>query len=296
MSVAAVSPQPVSPGVPNPVGPVPVPAVSTSGADFRRAGAPVRRKRRNPLLALLRPLAFSLGLVAVPAAVVTWVATSPRFDLHHVDVDAATARISAGDLQRAVARFEGENLVLLPLRNIERAIRANPWVATVAIEKELPDRVHIEVTERRPVALMERGGRLVFADEDGRPIAPIEAGGQQDAARRTGLVVVSFSHPRLSASDGVEGALEVAGELGRVQPDWAAALSRIEVLGEQDFRLHTDALRFPLLVTRGQVGPKVEKLKDLLPELDRRYPVIRSVDLRFSRRIVVQPGSPELRS
>lgn len=302
MSVALISPPSppplVTPPAP-PAGPVGVPAGSTSGTDFRRAGAPPRRKRRNPLLALLRPLAFSLGLVAVPAAVVTWVATSPRFDLHHVDVDAATARISAGDLQGAVARFEGENLVLLPLRNIERAIRANPWVATVAIEKELPDRVHIEVTERRPVALMERGDRLVYADEDGRPIAPVTPvipEGRPDAARRTGLVVVSFAHPRLSASDGVAGALEVAGELGRVQPDWAAALSRIEVLGEQDFRLHTDALRFPLLVTRGQVGPKVEKLKDLLPELDRRYPVIRSVDLRFSRRIVVQPGSPELRS
>ena len=106
-------------------------------------------------------------------------------------------------------------------------------------------------------------------------------------------MVVSFVHRELSASDGVAGALEVAGELGRVQPDWAAALSRIEVLGEQDFRLHTDALRFPLLVTRGQVGPKVEKLKELLPELDRRYPAIQAVDLRFSRRIVIQPGASQ---
>ena len=87
------------------------------------------------------------------------------------------------------------------------------------------------------------------------------------------------------------GALEVAGELGRAQPSWAGALSKIEVLGEQDFRLHTSALRFPLLVTRGQVGAKVKRLTELLPELDRRYPAIRSVDLRFSRRIVVQPES-----
>ncbi|MFP5284167.1 MAG: hypothetical protein ACLGI9_00350, partial [Thermoanaerobaculia bacterium] len=62
-------------------------------------------------------------------------------------------------------------------------------------------------------------------------------------------------------------------------------------LGEQDFRLHTGSLRFPLLVTRGQVGPKVKRLTELLPQLDRRYPAIRAVDLRFSRRIVVQPES-----
>jgi cell division protein FtsQ len=259
--------------------------------DFRRADAPPRRKRRNPFVALLQPLAVSVGLVAVPAGLVTWIVTSPRFDLKNVAVEAGTPRVPAAALREALAPFQGENLVLLPLANVEAAVRRNPWVDTVEIEKELPDRLRIGVTERRPVALLERGTGLVYADQEGRPIARVDpGGGELEAARRAKLVVVSFVHRELSASDGVAGALEVAGELGRVQPDWAAALSRIEVLGEQDFRLHTDALRFPLLVTRGQVGPKVEKLKVLLPELDRRYAAIRVVDLRFSRRIVVQPA------
>ncbi|MES1243003.1 MAG: FtsQ-type POTRA domain-containing protein [Acidobacteriota bacterium] len=272
----ALQPPMVSPGTP-------------IDGDFRRAGAPVRRKRRNPFLALLQPLAVSLGLVAVPAGLVTWVVTSPRFDLRDMAVEAGTPRVPASTLRAALGSFQGENLVLLRLGNVEAAVRRNPWVDTVEIEKELPDRLRIEVTERRPVALLEQKGGLVYADEEGRSIALV--GAELEAARKAKLVVVSFVHRGLSASDGVAGALEVAGELGRVQPDWAAALSRIEVLGEQDFRLHTDALRFPLLVTRGQVGPKVEKLKVLLPELDRRYPEIQAVDLRFSRRIVVQPGS-----
>jgi cell division septal protein FtsQ len=256
--------------------------------DFRRAGAPPRRKRRNPFLALLQPLAVSLGLVAVPAGLVTWVVTSPQFDLKDLSVEAATPRVPAAGLREILASFQGENLVLLPLGSVEAAIRRNPWVDSVKISKELPDRLRIEVTERRPVALLERGTGLVYADQEGKPIAPV--GSELEAARKAKLVVVSFVHRELSASEGVGEALEVAGELGRVQPDWAAALSRIEVLGEQDFRLHTDALRFPLLVTRGQVGPKVEKLKELLPELDRRYAAIQAVDLRFSRRIVVQPA------
>lgn len=257
--------------------------------EFRRSGAPPRRRRRNPLLALLRPLAVSLLLVAMPAALVTWVLASSRFDLKEVVIAAGTPRIPAEALRAAIAPFEGGNLVLLPLDRVEAAVRRNPWVDTVEVAKELPDRLRIEVTERRPVALLVRGGGLVYADEKGRPIAPVE---DPDKARRTGLVVVAFAHPQLSPSDGVGGALEVAGELGRVQPSWAAALSRIEVLGEQDFRLHTGSLRFPLLVTRWQVGPKVRRLMELLPELDRRYPAIQAVDLRFSRRIVVQPAAP----
>jgi hypothetical protein len=77
-----------------------------------------------------------------------------------------------------------------------------------------------------------------------------------------------------------------------VQPDWSAKLSRIEVLGDEDFRLHTAALPFPVLVTRGQVGPKARRLLEILPELTQRYSRIAAVDLRFSRRIVVQPAPP----
>lgn len=266
---------------------------------LRRPGAPPRRRRRNPVLALLRPLAVALLLVALPASLVTWVLASPRFDLRDVTI-AGTPRVPAEALRAAVAPFEGGNLVLLQLETVEAAVRRNPWVDTVEIAKELPDRLRVEVTERRAEALLMRGGGLVYADEKGRPIAPVE---DPEKARKAGLVVVTFAHPQLSPSEGVGGALKVAGELGRVQPDWAASLSKIEVLGEQDFRLHTAALRFPLLVTRGQVGPKVKKLTELLPELDRRYPAIQAVDLRFSRRIVVQPaapsppkGGPELRS
>lgn len=259
-----------------------------SAEEFRRSSAPPRRRRRNPVLALLRPLAVSLLLVAMPAALVTWVLASPRFDLRNVEVS-GTPRVPAEALRAAIAPFEGGNLVLLPLDTVEASVRRNPWVDTVEVAKELPDRLRVQVTERRPVALLVRGAGLVYADEKGRPIAPVD---DPEQARKAGLVVVVFAHPQLSVSarrDGVGGALEVAGELGRVQPSWAGALSKIEVLGEQDFRLHTGSLRFPLLVTRGQVGPKVKRLTELLPQLDRRYPAIRAVDLRFSRRIVVQP-------
>jgi hypothetical protein len=44
-------------------------------------------------------------------------------------------------------------------------------------------------------------------------------------------------------------------------------------------------------VKEGEVAPKLQRLVTLLPELARRYPKIEAVDLRFSRRIVVQPAN-----
>lgn len=281
-------------------GPMPTaPSPATGGApgagagarvlDFRRRGAPPRRRRRHPLLVLLRPLATALLLVALPAGLAAWVLTARRFQLQDLVVDGGSRRVPAGWVRETLAPLRGRNLVRLPLAEVAARLRRNPWVDTVEVRKELPDRLFVSLTERQPVALLRHGGRLVYADAAGRPIVPVDSLAE---ARKARLLEINFSHPSHPAPDGVAGALEVAGELGRVQPDWAAHLTRIEVLGEDDFRLHTEALRFPLLVTRGQAGPKVRRLVDLLPELERRYPAIERVDLRFSRRIVVQPGAP----
>jgi cell division protein FtsQ len=265
------------------------PGSPTGGArvlDFRRRGGPLRRRRRHPLLLLVRPLGAALVVVLLPLGLAAWVLTSRRFQLQEIVVDGGAQRVKPDWVRRALAPYQGENLVRLPLTEAASRLQQNPWVQTVELQKELPDRLRVELTEKRPVALLRSGGRLVYADEDGRPIVPVDS---LPEARRAGMLEVTFSRP---VQGGMEAALEVAGELGRVRADWASALSRIEVLGEEDFRLHTDALPFPLLVTHGQVGPKVRRLEELLPELQRRYPVIESVDLRFSRRIVVQPGVP----
>jgi len=256
--------------------------------DFRRRGTPPRRRRQSVLVSLLKPLAVALGLVALPLGLVAWVLTAPRFGLREVAVSGAVLRVPRDWVRQALAPVEGSNLVRLSLAEATARIERNPWVESVEMVKELPDRLRVQVAERRPVALLAEGGGLVYADQDGRAIAPVATPAELEEARSAGLLVVSFS--RQPHAEGVGGALKVAAELGRVQPTWAAKLARIEVLGEEDFRLHTDALPFPLLVTSGRVGPKVQRLVELLPDLSRRYPRIEAVDLRFSRRIVVQPA------
>jgi len=258
--------------------------------DFKRRGTPPRRKKKSVLWALAKPLGVAFGLVALPSGVVAWVLMAPLFSLRDVEVTEANGarRVSGEWVRRALEPLEGNNLVRLSLAEAAARVERNPWIASVEMAKELPGRLRVKVAERRPVALLLAGGRLVYADSEGKAIAPIATPAELEEARSAGLLVVSFVHP--PHGEGVGSALKVAAELGRVQPTWAAKLARIEVLGEEDFRLHTDALPFPLLVTSGQVAPKVERLVELLPELSRRYPKIEAVDLRFSRRIVVQPA------
>jgi cell division septal protein FtsQ len=259
--------------------------------DFRRRGTPPRRRRKNILVALLRPLTVAVVVVALPSGLVLWVLTAPLFRLRTVEVGGPGRRVAAAWVRQVLAPLQGRNLVRLSLADATARLQSNPWIEKVEIEKELPAALRVKLAERRPVALLLSGQTLAYADTAGRPIAPVATPAEREEAHKAGLLVVSFAREPHPDGVGVAAALKVAAELGRVQPDWAAKLAQIEVLGEEDFRLRTDALPFPLLVTAGQVGPKVQRLVELLPELTQRYSRIEAVDLRFSRRIVVQPSN-----
>ena len=282
--------------------------------DFRRRGTPPRRKRKSLLLSLLRPLVAAVIVVALPSGLVYWILTAPMFRLRSIHVSeplgGPSRRVADAWVRQSLAPYRGRNLVRLSLADATLQLQRNPWIASVEIAKGLPDALRVKVAERRAVALLLAGETLAYADEGGRAIAPVATPAELEAARQAGLLVVSFvraphaaghpdghpddGHPDDSHPDDIAAALKVAAELGRVQPGWAAKLAQIEVLGEEDFRLHTAALPFPLLVTAGEVGPKVQRLVELLPQLSQRYSRIEAVDLRFSRRIVIQPSQPAL--
>lgn len=269
----------------------PSPASDRAGATvlpFRRRAVKPRRKRRSLWLRLLRPLATALLLVAAPAALGVWVLTSPRFALGEVAVTAGE-RVPAEWVEERLEPLAGRNLLTLPLDEVEAALAGHPWIGSVALRKELPDGLGVEVSERRAVALVPVAGdeRLWLADASGRPIVPAPAGADEEF-----LLVV----PRRGDEDvgedegGVAGAVAAAAELARGRPVWAAGLERVDVLGEGEYRLVTDALPFPLLVRGGAVGPQADRLHEALPALSARLGGIRRADLRFPGRLILLPA------
>ncbi len=270
--------------------PAPLPS-SQSGRvlDFRRRGVQPRRRRRSLFFTLLKPLLTAVGMMALPAGLAAFVLTGEPFDLREVQIEGAAARVPEAWVRQALLPLQGRNLMLLSLADVEGRLRRNPWIESIEVVKEPPHRLRVELTQRHPVALLLSAGKLAYADSSGRAIMPVSSPTELQTARQAGLLVVSFARPMREG--GMSDVLAVAAAVGKVQPDWAAKLSQIEVLGEDDYRLSTQALPFPLLVSRNGVGLKVERLQRLLPELRRRYEKVEAVDLRFSRRIVVQPAT-----
>ena len=61
----------------------------------------------------------------------------------------------------------GEPILDLDLNIIQSRIVALPWVKTARIQRQLPDKLLINLEERRPTGRWQRNGRLTLIDEDG---------------------------------------------------------------------------------------------------------------------------------
>ena len=61
----------------------------------------------------------------------------------------------------------GEPILGLNLNVIQSRIVALPWVKTARIQRQLPDKLLINLEERRPTGRWQRNGRLTLIDEDG---------------------------------------------------------------------------------------------------------------------------------
>ena len=61
----------------------------------------------------------------------------------------------------------GEPILGLDLNIIQSRIVALPWVKTARIQRQLPDKLLINLKERKPIGRWQRNGRLTLIDEDG---------------------------------------------------------------------------------------------------------------------------------
>ena len=291
---------------------------------FRHRGRTVRYRRAHPLVRMAKPFGGAVLLVGMPVAVAVWMLTTPRLALAALTVEsepsilgavilpgssddrARVRRVNESWVQRSVRPRLGSNLLRLRLDDISRAVEAHPWVASVEVRKELPHRLRIRIQERTAAALFHDGDRLFYVDPIGVVIAPLES---YDPA--ADLVVLSRA-PQVVESEGSDieegrtnrrskaareaaqrralaGGLGIIGELAAVRPDWASRLSEIEILGMDDYRLVIETIPFPLLVRAGTLKGRVRKLESLVSQIAARYGAVSAVDLRFARRIIVQP-------
>lgn len=100
--------------------------------------------------------------------------TSAFFATTHIDVT-GNVRLSRDMVLKYSGIREGDNSLSVSITEMERRLRATPWVEEVSVKRLLPDRFIIRLKERMPSFWVHKDGVLYYANERGEIIAPVES-------------------------------------------------------------------------------------------------------------------------
>jgi cell division protein FtsQ len=78
------------------------------------------------------------------------------------------ARTPRDQLLGALGVKRGDAILAVDLAAAQKRIEEIPWVRTAAVERRLPNQIHILITERSPIALWQNKGRYFLVDHDGQ--------------------------------------------------------------------------------------------------------------------------------
>lgn len=189
---------------------------------------------------------------------------------------------------RSVAGIKGgDNLLTVSSRHVVERLLQSPWIRTVSVRKELPERLLIRVSEATPFAILDRKGQSFLIDETGKVLEKIQGD-------EIPFLPIINADPVNMHETFVE-ALRLAGVL-RARAI-ATERDRVEILangkGPEDLAVVVDSVT--IKVGYGDYEQKIERFLSLENEIKKRAILVDYIDLRFASRVVVKPINEVIR-
>jgi len=124
----------------------------------------------------LNAMAATLALIACAFlvwAAFGWVARLPLFAIRHVVVTTTPARVNPAWIASVVRGDLSGTFFSMDLGAARAALARIPWVKSVALRRQWPDRLEVELTEHQPLARWNDQG---LVDSDGAVFVASDAG------------------------------------------------------------------------------------------------------------------------
>lgn len=186
-----------------------------------------------------------------------------------------------GQLRNALGVAVGDPLLGFSLEDARARIERLTWVQHATVERRLPGSVMVQLTERRPFAVWQSGGKFVLIDRAGQPVA--EQDPVKDAA--------AFSLLPLVVGPGApEAAAALLDHLASIPALKSRVVAAVRV-GERRWNLRLNS-GCDVLLPEGQEMAAMTRLMELQAAqavLDRP---LQTLDMRAADRLVVRPGEP----
>jgi len=192
----------------------------------------------------------------------------------------------------------GRSVVRVPLGERRADLETLPWVEQARVQRVMPNRIRVEITERTPVAFLRTSSDLSLVDSGGvifdRPVEgefrfPVVSG-------------ISESMPLDQRQQRMNAYIAFLKEIEATQPGADDHISEVDLSDASDIRATITGLgsdsggASTILVHFGDsdFGNRYHLLADNIDQWRSSAGSVDSVDLRFARQVVVNPESKTL--
>ncbi len=183
--------------------------------------------------------------------------------VRHVDVKA---------LQKALAEVTRAGFFGVDLAEVQRMVKARPWVAAASVRRVWPDRLVVEIREQRPVA---RWGRRGLVNEQGEVFEP---------ARPVALdLPVTFQGPRGAAPRMLAFYRQVAPAFEKL----GLKVKKVRLDSRGEWRLGLSG-GLEVVAGRERMAARIRRLLAVWPLLDQKDRRPQRIDLRYEQGFAVR--------
>ena len=240
--------------------------------------------------------AIAIGFFTAAGVAGEFLLYSPKVALLKPDQIELTGNriVSREAVLQQFARDRNRSVIRIPLDARRSALEELPWVESASVQRILPNRIRVEITERTPIAFLRNGTELALIDVHGvildRPRGenfqfPIVTGLTENMARDERGRRVQTYQEFLSDIDMVRG-----GSSDRV--------SEVDLSNPRDLRVVMTGIASPndpqaISIQFGQsdFAGKYRMVVDNLAQWQASNGRVRSIDLQYSRQVILNTDS-----
>ena len=237
--------------------------------------------------------AISLGFALYEA--VTFLLYSPGVLLQSADqIEIYGNRFVAPDaVAEKFSADMGRSVVRVPLTERRKALESLAWVEQAGVQRVLPNRIRVEITERTPVAFLRTGSDLALVDAHGMILErPVEG-----EFRFPVVGGIGETTPLETREQRMTLFVQFMKEIELARPGADDHVSEADLSDAADLRATLTGLgsasgsASPVLVHFGDsdFGNRYHLLAESIDQWRASAGSVDSVDLRFARQVVVNP-------
>jgi cell division protein FtsQ len=202
--------------------------------------------------------------------------------------------VSRDAVLQQFARDRGHSLLSIPLDARRSALEELSWVETASVQRILPNRIRVEITERTPIAFLRNGTELALIDAHG-VILDRPRGENYQFPIITGL---SDNTPRDERGRRMQTYQDFVKDIDLVRAGSSDRVSEIDLSNAKDLRAVMTGLAAPndaqaVTIQFGQndFAGKYRLVVDNFAQWQASNGRVRTIDLQYSRQVILNTDS-----